>query len=126
LPKKKPIYDPRLRELHFGNWEGKAWKDLPIDQVSAWNRELNTYSLPAGESVNDLLYRTQDFMDDLIKENQPAIIVTHTGNIRSMLSILLKCTAKAAFSFDIDPSSITKLNLESSHFKIYYINRVIN
>lgn len=70
--------DPRLMEVHFGEWQGL----LDIDIRHLWPAlapELHPpfawhFMAPGGETFGDLVVRTQAFLEDL---SAPAVIFTH-------------------------------------------------
>ena len=71
--------DRRLRELDFGDLEGKTWSDLdPGVQESL--AVVDGFAAPGGESVADLEARVGSFIDDLDRGNH--LIFTHGGVIR--------------------------------------------
>lgn len=80
--------DPRLREIHVGDWQGKVRHDLPGYDAAMDGPDgpLSLYgSAPGGETYADLAERCQSFLDDL---SGPTIIVTH-GITSRMLRLLL-------------------------------------
>ena len=43
--------DERLREMSYGEWEGRAWGDVPRAEVDEWMAAWRTRSPPGGETV---------------------------------------------------------------------------
>jgi len=82
-----PATDPRLREMDFGQWEGRSWSELPREQIDAWRDDLAHYVPPAGESVAMLAGRGLDFVGTLPAGSE-AILVTHAGVIQTLLRSL--------------------------------------
>lgn len=83
--------DDRLRELNFGDWEMQRWDALDQALLSKWMDNYQTQRCPGGESYEDLIVRTKDFLNDLIKTDlQQVVIVTHGGVIKSFDSIINK------------------------------------
>lgn len=79
-----PIIDDRLAEMHFGNWEGQRWDDIPRAELDAWAADVAGYAPPGGESPRDLQRRALDFVASL--DVPEAVIVTHAGVIRTLLA----------------------------------------
>lgn len=78
-----PIYDERLRELHFGDWEMRRWNDIPHHDVDAWAADMTHYRPGGGESAADAAQRVLAFRADLLRQpHQAAAIVCHAGTIR--------------------------------------------
>jgi alpha-ribazole phosphatase len=79
--------DPRLREMDFGRWEGRAWTEVPRDQIGAWRDDIVGYVPPGGESVALLAARGLAFVGGL-PAGRDAILVTHAGVIQTLLRTL--------------------------------------
>ncbi len=82
-----PIYDARLAEMHFGNWEMLAWDNIPRAEIDAWAADTVHYRPGGGETVLESAQRILAYAEDLrraaVKE---AIIVGHAGTIRLFLA----------------------------------------
>lgn len=78
----RPIFDDRLVEMHFGDWEGRRWDDIPRDQLDAWAADIAGYAPPGGESPLALQRRALDFVASLATAE--AVVVTHGGVIRML------------------------------------------
>lgn len=74
--------DPRLRELHFGAWEGADWFGLPDAARQALLR-FDDFAAPAGESAQDLLRRVRAFVAELPPGRH--LLFTHGGVVRALL-----------------------------------------
>ena len=79
-----PVIDDRLAEMHFGDWEGRRWDDIPRAELDAWAADVAGYAPPGGESPRDLQRRALDFVASLAVPE--AVIVTHAGVIRTLLA----------------------------------------
>lgn len=96
--------DPRLRELDFGELEGRAWSDLSPQSRRALVR-FDGFSAPGGESVAQLEERVSEFLGDLDRGKH--LIFTHGGVIR-LLSRRRGLTSRA------EPGQLTVLELEGT------------
>lgn len=85
----KIIVKDILREMCYGYWEGKAHSDF--EKLPIWKKRekdfLNfifpgEYKSIKGESYNSLYNRVKPFFEELVKEKEPLIIVSHAGVIR--------------------------------------------
>lgn len=77
-----PTVDTRLRELDFGEIEGRTWDEIaPADQegLLAFDR----FVAPGGESVTQLRERLHAFLDELPPGRH--VVVTHGGVVRLLL-----------------------------------------
>lgn len=90
----EPIHvEPRLRELHFGDWEGVRWDDLPRASLDAWSRDVAGHAPPGGESFVALIARVRAALDGL---RVPHVVVTHAGVVRAALHLAGMPQAEAA------------------------------
>lgn len=68
------LIDKRLRELNYGNFNGK-----PSKVVSAMKNERINRAFPSGESYEQAMIRTHEFYNELKKRyvNQTVLVVGH-------------------------------------------------
>jgi probable phosphoglycerate mutase len=83
--------DPRLKEVHFGAWQGLFRSDIRagwpgVDEMIEREGFLWNFHSPGGETYDDLRARAQSFLDDL---TAPALIVTHGVLSRVMRALWL-------------------------------------
>lgn len=95
------VLDPRLMEMHFGDWEGRPWDAVPRTELDAWNAHFANHRMGGhGESVVDLLGRVQAAAHDDLQRNaaqavalntegaatasRPTLWITHAGVIRAL------------------------------------------
>jgi len=76
------VPDPRLRELHFGELEGKRWEDCTADMRGAL-LAFDGFQAPGGESVGELRRRVLSFVESLAHGDH--LVFTHGGVIRVLL-----------------------------------------
>ncbi|MCL7746577.1 histidine phosphatase family protein [Halalkalibacter alkaliphilus] len=91
-----PAYvDTRLREMNFGDWEGKTYEELKhIASYQNWLDNWEHYSTPNGESGESFKARINSFFDELFQQllentanyNKQILIMTHGGVIRYFVS----------------------------------------
>lgn len=79
------IFDERLKELNFGDWENQLWKDLEIlPEAAVFFNDYVHVPPPGGESFQQMTDRIAQFMAEL-KTKHPrhnVLIVAHGGPIR--------------------------------------------
>ncbi|MFC4322243.1 histidine phosphatase family protein [Litchfieldia salsa] len=91
--------DSRLRELHFGDWEGKTYQDLKMDkEYKLWLNSWEDYQIPNGESFVTFKTRIDLFLEELFhdstqKNKSNILVMTHGGVIRYFVSKVLPETA---------------------------------
>ncbi len=85
-PDLRPETDARLREMHFGAWEGRRWADIGRDEFDAW---LGDFAAAppggAGEPVQALMARVAGAWDDWRAGGRDAAWITHAGVMRAAL-----------------------------------------
>jgi alpha-ribazole phosphatase len=80
-----PIFDERLVEMDFGQWEMRPWDDIPRADIDAWAADLVNYRPGGGDSVLRMAERIAGFYSDLQRQlgsDGEAIIVCHAGAMR--------------------------------------------
>lgn len=77
--------DPRLAELNFGSWEGRAWADIAAPEMAAWTANFAHHAPGGGESVAALMARVAQAWDAAGNNatGQPTLWITHAGVIRA-------------------------------------------
>lgn len=120
----KPIEDARLMELNFGDWETRAWEDIPRDIFDVWAKDYANLAPPKGETFGQLQRRALHILEELKLENtgKHILIVTHGGLIRALLAHVLNMELKGLFRFNIDYASVTELDFSEKVAKINFVN----
>ncbi len=113
LPGACTTADPRLRELHFGVWEGNTWSgvaDTDAAALSAWLSNPYTNTPTGGESYAALSQRVQAWLSSLPRTGR-VVAFTHGGPIRVILHSLTGLPDGHRWRFEVGPASLTKLVL---------------
>lgn len=75
----EPRTDPRLREVDFGNWEGRSYDEVdPV--VRAVFLEFREFSIPGGDSYTEFSDRVHSLIEDLGGGRH--LLFVHGGVIR--------------------------------------------
>lgn len=107
---KNLIFDPRLKEMNFGQWEGKSWEDIySSPEGKEWFQDYLYNKCPQGESFQDLIKRVADFLKEIKKTEGPILIVNHAGVIRAALAILGLAELEEVFDIELDYGEIIKI-----------------
>ena len=86
--------DDRIKEICMGDFEGKKFKpgECEVDPAAVKQFFINPMEAPGfpnGESVRDVMARTQDFLKDVAtKDYESVLIATHGCALRCMLNFL--------------------------------------
>lgn len=72
------IYDDRLKEMDYGEWEMKDWATIDFSQ---WEEDWVHSRVPYGESFHDQYLRLCNFIEDLKerKDISQIAVFTHGG-----------------------------------------------
>lgn len=93
--------DPRLREISFGNWEGRYWSEIRIrDPIGMRDRDADRwhYAPPGGESYAMVAERLRPFVESVTGD---ACVVSHGGVARVMMVLLGGLEPAEALDMDI-------------------------
>jgi alpha-ribazole phosphatase len=107
--------DARLRELHFGAWEGRTWAEVERDDAEAlsdWMTDWVHAAPPGGESFAALADRVEAWLGDQRfgeATQRPVFVVAHAGVLRALLCRTLGLPLSAAFGFAFDPLRLSVL-----------------
>lgn len=118
------IYDDRLLEYNYGDWEGCLWNDIDQIALTAWMEDFVSVRPPSGESFEDLQKRCQAFWSDLrASQSDQCIVVSHAGWIRALLCLVLGMPLQHAFRINLDYGSISRIDVAGEVVQVKYINR---
>lgn len=79
--------DPRLIEMDFGAWEGRAWDDIPRPALDAWAADLTGFRPPGGETGAELIARVRAFWADITAAHGRHVIITHGGPLKVLTAL---------------------------------------
>ena len=103
-------YSEALQEMHFGEWELQSWDAIPQEPLNEWMQDFVNVRVPGGENYLDLHARTIQYFDSIKAKNESAIIFTHAGNIRSILSYINDVALESSFSkFKVEYGAVIRI-----------------
>ncbi|GGK25403.1 phosphoglycerate mutase [Deinococcus malanensis] len=124
LPGQNITLDPRLREIHFGAFEG-----LTVPEMSAhpafeeWQSDPWQVAPPGGESLAEVAARMRDWAEDL---HQPAVIAfSHSVAIRALMCELFgwplipQSGYPVPFAHRIGHTSLSRLRRHGGHWTMH-------
>jgi len=108
----KIIFDDRLKELNFGDWEMGSWKQIKGLTAETWYKNFVDTKCPNGESYMQLRDRVADFINFISKQNHEIVFVfTHAGIIRSAINIFDKVELKDTFKGEMHYGVVFKYEI---------------
>lgn len=81
-------FDDRIKEMNFGSLEGMSVRDGKLIQFL--KEPIIDYKFPDGESFQEVMKRTQEFLKELIAKDdgKTYLVSTHGCALRAMLNFL--------------------------------------
>lgn len=120
----QPIVDDRLRELDFGQWEGRAWAEIPRVQTDVWSRDVWNRAAPDGETCAAMHARVGAAWESLLLiDAADLIVVGCAGPLRTLITIALELPAEAFIRIQLDFGGLTKLSDRSGGWRLEFANR---
>jgi alpha-ribazole phosphatase len=100
LPDAEIVFDKRLVELNFGDWEMQTWDDIYFSpEGKVWMDNYQTFPTLNGESYPEMVKRIKLFYTELdTTQNTNVAIFTHAGVIRIFKSIIEDCPIEELFA----------------------------
>ena len=101
-----PRVEDRLRELDFGELEGRLYDEIEREQPTFFRRWMETPTLvrfPGGESFAELRERVDAAVRDIVAAHTDRTVglVSHGGVIRAALALALGLPDERAFALDV-------------------------
>ncbi|MDX8408812.1 MAG: histidine phosphatase family protein [Mariprofundales bacterium] len=120
--------DPAMREIDFGDWEGKGWQEL----APQFSSELDTFwsnptgfTPPGGEPFDRFVQRVLAGWRDWVEgASGHRLLVAHGGVIRVLLADMLKMPMDAVWRLDLPFASWSRVSLLDGHPpRLCFLNR---
>ncbi len=101
-----PVVEDRLRELDFGELEGRTYDEIEREQPTLFRQWMETPTLvrfPGGESYAELRKRVAAAVDDVVAAHsgRTVALVSHGGVVRAALAVVLGLPDDRAFALDV-------------------------
>ena len=105
-----PIYTDQLREKSWGIHEGKSFQEIQDMGIEYENFEQWISALD-GEDIKSYLEKIELYFKEIIfkQKEKNILVVTHSGVIKTLISILDKCSLEEAFKIEFPYSSYKRL-----------------
>lgn len=120
------VKDYRLREMYFGDWEGKSYDEIFSKNKKDffnWLKNPLEYPLPSQEDKDKFLGRLSEFLDMVIKSDKNEIlIVAHGGSIQGILCLCLDIGLENLWAFKHTNASYSVLYFENNKFILKELN----
>ena len=124
------IIDDRLKEMNFGDYEGKLINNLfdDKDYNDLWNCPKSDFGLKNGETYQEVYDRLNDFLKEIycLHSNETVFIVIHGMLFTIFLGIVygLKIEELTKVNSNIvQGCSLTDIDFDGNNFVINYIGK---
>jgi probable phosphoglycerate mutase len=105
--------DDRLREIHYGHWEGRRWQELPqVDPEGYAARLADPWSWQpiGGESYRMLSERVALWLAETTND---AVVVAHGGVSKALRGLVLQLGATEMASLDVPQDKVLRITAGS-------------
>lgn len=128
-PRQRLDHLPDLREIHFGAWELRTWKEIDAEdpeRIRAYWECPGDVRPPGGESWHEVCARVDRAIDSLIAAHtgRDLVVVGHFGQILTQIQRAERLTAEEAFSHRIDNLSLTEIHCAPGGWRAERINHL--
>ncbi|HAG13908.1 MAG TPA: histidine phosphatase family protein [Ruminococcus sp.] len=119
-----------LREINGGDWEGCAWKDLPVRYPEAyrlWTTDMPAFCAPNGEPMREVYSRMREILTEIAGNNagRTIAVVSHGCALRNFLAYVESGTinglADVGWS-DNTAVSLAEYDVEAGTWKLIFKN----
>ncbi|AWB50445.1 histidine phosphatase family protein [Gemmobacter aquarius] len=120
-------HDAALRELHFGDWDGKLWSQVAEthpDLSRAYWEDPGDHCPPGGESWNTAQARVSGAVQRLhtAHRGRDVVVVAHFGVILTQLQQAMGVSGAEVLAQPIDNLSVTRLDLAGGQWRVGAVN----
>ena len=127
------IMDQRLKEINFGEWEGKSvardHMEVPDEFLKFYDDPQHFKGAPKGESFADVKKRTGNFLNWLVGqeeyEDKNILLVTHGVALATLLNNIKKAPLSELWAGNIHKNcAVTEVEIKNGEMKILTENQV--
>lgn len=119
-------YEPGLKEIDFGNWEGRRFselQELDPENVQRWVAEGERFTFPGGENIGRFVQRVSGWFDSIRQHDyQRVLVVSHGGVIRHGICHLLGLDSVQADRFEIQEGAVSLVLVASGYAVLKQLN----
>jgi 2,3-bisphosphoglycerate-dependent phosphoglycerate mutase len=126
----EPRFDARIRERHFGVWQGmtyEEWRAKDAEGMARYNAGEPDYGPEGGETARQFLERCVSAVTDLAmgSREKTLVLVTHGGVVSSMVRHSNGLNPQSARTWSVPNASISEWRVEwANGAPIFYCDRV--
>lgn len=111
-------YEDRIKEIHCGEWELRAWDAIDRKYLDPWMEDFVNVQIPGGESYVQLYDRVVQFFKEAVVRYSSLAIVAHGGVLRSILAYINNVQLKDSFDlFSIRYGCVIQIHLNGDQLR---------
>jgi len=119
-----------LKEVNFGLFDGLTYREISekySEEAKLWEMQNYDYCFPNGETIKGFYERVNMFLEKLMSmDYKKAVLVTHEGCIRSILSYITSSSIDAFWKYSVKTGSISRVMADKGFSYILSINENMN
>jgi probable phosphoglycerate mutase len=119
------VAEEALTDVEFGSWTGRTLSELRDDkQFQVFNLFRSGTAPPDGESIIDVQARMVGLLRRLAREHAETsvVVVGHADPLRAAVAYFLGVPVDMILRLEIDPGSVSVLDLGSESVKLTLLN----
>lgn len=126
--------EPGLTDLHYGEWQGMAGKqvkEIYRSLYSAWEKTPHQVTMPGGESLDDVKKRSGEVIKRILRHHSGTVaVVSHRVVLKVIICSLLGLDNEHFWNIRMDTCGITTFTCEkgnailTSHNDISFLDAV--
>ncbi len=120
------IIDKRIREMHFGEWEGRTYEHIyqnNLEDFQNWLKNPVACPLPSQEDIKKFVNRLNLFINDLKKmEEENIAVVAHGGSIQGIICLLCDLGIQNIWGLMHNNTGISLVQLNENRTNLKFLN----
>lgn len=119
--------EPRLREMSFGDWQGKTYAEIretdPVG-LARWESEQFSMAPPKGETLMTFAGRIRAAYQEICAAHpeQTVIVVAHGGSLQVLIALALGLAPEAFQRLRLSNASLSDLRIYDTGAILYLLN----
>ncbi|WP_296973317.1 alpha-ribazole phosphatase [uncultured Dialister sp.] len=118
--------DDRLKELSFGDWEGKTYDEIEAiwpGMIEAMYHDAGDLQLPHGESFEDCRKRCMEAVHDIIGrgDNKTWTIVCHGAALRTIICSMIHIPLSRCWNLALSNACISAIQVYPGDMNVLYM-----
>lgn len=119
----EPAFDARLRERHFGVFQGRTYAEILRDdaaRAARWQARDPDLEIEGGESLRVFARRVEDVLASLAAAHagRTLVVVTHGGVLDVVHRLARGLALEAPRDFEIANASLNRLRFDGDRFAL--------